>query len=76
MGRFLVFIYLAVMSLLSACVTPPPASIDLAEALDKNIAITIPMSLSEKGLVVLKDVKINGRSITIYLLRSKAAPNK
>lgn len=67
MGRFFMFKYLASAALLSACATPPPTSIDLAEALDKDIAIPIPMSLTEKGLVVLEDVKVNGRSMDFVM---------
>ncbi|MEP3890491.1 MAG: aspartyl protease family protein [Hellea sp.] len=60
-------IYLASLSLLSACATPPPASIDLEQALATKVAITIPMSLTEKGLIVLKDVKVNGRSMDFVM---------
>lgn len=67
MRRFSVCIYLALASLLGGCATPPPASIELAQALDQDVAISIPMSLTEKGLILLKDVKINGRSMDFVM---------
>ena len=67
MVRHLTLLNLVAVLLLGACATPPPASIDLAQALDTDIAITIPMSLTEEGLVVLEDVKINGRSMDFVM---------
>lgn len=63
----LILLYLAAVLHFSACVTPPPASIDLEQALATKVAITIPMSLTEKGLIVLKDVKVNGRSMDFVM---------
>jgi len=67
MGRFLIYIYIGVGALLTACATPPETPIGLEQAIDKNIAISVPMRVTEKGLIVLEGVKVDGRALDFIL---------
>jgi len=67
MGRLLIYISLIAVFFLSACASRPQTSMALEEALHKNIAISIPMRVTEKGLIVLEDVKIDGSTLNFVL---------
>jgi len=67
MGRFLFLILIAFVALLSACATSPEKRFTLEEALDGDKAISIPMRVTERGLIVLEGVKIDSRSLDMVL---------
>jgi len=45
---------------LAACQTVPDEPVALEQALQENLAITLPMGVSEEGLLIIEDVEING----------------
>jgi len=67
MGRFLNCIFLVGLCLLGACATAADKRLTLKNALEDNIAISIPMRMTEKGLVVLESIKIDGHSLDMVL---------
>jgi len=67
MGRFLMITYAAMICMLSACASQPKTPVALQEALDKKIAITVPMRITDKGLIVLENIEVDGRSLDMVL---------
>ena len=67
MCRLLIFFCGAFFLLLSACATPPEKDLTLESALNSDVAISIPIQMSEKGVIILKDVQINGQSLNMVL---------
>ena len=67
MGRFLILTFLCVAAFLNACVTPSETSYTLAQAVNENTAISIPMRISENGLIVLEGPKIDGHQLDMVM---------
>lgn len=67
MGRFLICICVVMISILASCATAPPERLDLSEVLDGEAAITIPMKVTESGLIVIKGIKAEGQSLDMVL---------
>ena len=67
MDRILQFIFCSVFALLSACATVGDKEYTLEEAIDKNIAIPIPIRVTEKGLIVLEGSKIDGHAVDMII---------
>lgn len=67
MGRFFKLLYCTAACFLCACVTPSEDRFTLEDALDDNVAIPIPMRITEKGLIVLEGVKVDGRELDMVL---------
>ena len=67
MGRFLILTFLCVAAFLNACVTPSETSYTLAQAVNENTAISIPMRISENGLIVLEGSRIDGHQLDMVM---------
>jgi len=67
MDRFWIVIIIAFALLLSACATPQETRLTLEDALAGKSAISIPMRVTEKGLIVLEDIEIDGRNLDMVL---------
>lgn len=67
MGRFLIVIHIAIIGILTACATPSNDSLTLKDALGGDKAIPIPMRMTEKGLIVVEGIKIDGRPLDMVL---------
>jgi len=67
MCRFLMFVYLAIACSLGACATSSKTPIALEDALNEKIAISVPIRITEKGLIILEDIQVEGRSLDMVL---------
>jgi len=59
--------YIAIICLLGACASQPKMPLELQEALDKKVAISVPMRISEKGLIVFENIEMDGRYLDMVL---------
>jgi len=57
----------AVALCLSACVTSSDSDLTLERALSERIAVSVPMEITEKGLIVIKDVTIDDRPLKMIV---------
>jgi len=55
MARFIRVITVVAAVLLASCQTLPDGPLMLEDALEANVAVTLPMRVSEKGLLVLEN---------------------
>ena len=67
MARFIRVITVVAAVLLASCQTLPDGPLMLEDALEANVAVTLPMRVSEKGLLVLENVEIDGASLNFVL---------
>lgn len=67
MGRIPLFVFCLALSLFSACATTSDKTYTLEQALEKNVAISIPIRVSDRGLIVLEDIKIDGHPVDMVL---------
>jgi len=67
MARFFRVIVVVAAILLASCQTLPDEPLMLEDALEANVAVTLPMRVSEKGLLVLENVEIDGASLNFVL---------
>ena len=50
-----------------ACQTVPDGPLTLEQALEEKLAITLPLRVSEEGLLIVENVQINGESLEFVL---------
>lgn len=55
------------MSCLSACATLPVEPLTIEDALNSDVAISVPIKITEKGLIVIKGVSVEGQSLDMVL---------
>jgi len=67
MGRLFFLISIMLAALFNACATPPEYRYTLAQALDENKAISVPMRVTEKGLIVIEGVSVGGHPLDMVL---------
>ena len=67
MARFIRIIAVVAAVLLASCQTLPDKPLMLEDALKANVAVTLPMRVSEKGLLILENVEIDGASLNFVL---------
>ena len=67
MARGFLHLILAYAVLLSACAGLPQGELTLEEALVSDRAVSIPMRLNDQGLIVLEDIKVQGKPLNMLL---------
>ena len=67
MDRFLILMSIIVAALLNACVSSSDNTYTLADALEDNTAISIPMRITESGLIVLEGTRIDGQKLDMVM---------
>ena len=67
MGRFSKFLVLCICCYFCACATPTKTGYTLEQAIDKNVAMSVPMRVTENGLIVLEGIVIDGHSLDMIL---------
>lgn len=60
-------IYVLVAFVLTACATPEEKRFTLADALGGTAAISVPMRITEKGLIIVEDIDVDGRKLEMVL---------
>lgn len=65
--RYFICITIIFVLFLSACVTKLSDPISLEEALSSNVAISVPIRFTEKGVIVIKGVKVQNQSLDMVL---------
>ena len=67
MGRYFVIVTVILAALINACATTSDDNYTLAQAVNENTAISIPMRISENGLIVLEGSKIDGHQLDMVM---------
>ena len=67
MGRFVSILGIVAALLLAGCASVPDTPLTLEEAIEKDLAITLPLRVSEKGLLIVEGVQVGGKPLKFVL---------
>lgn len=67
MGRFTLILSIIMALCFAACQTLPSGPLSLEQAFEENVAISLPLRVSDEGLLIVENVQIKGETLQFVL---------